>query len=44
MEDGITTLEETSPCTVQRAGTVTVADVPDHGERDIAIRKRGVTR
>jgi hypothetical protein len=28
---------------VQNAGTVTVADVLDHGERDIAIWKRGVT-
>ena len=43
MEDGITTLDETSLCAVQKAGKVTAADVLDHCERDIAIRKRGVT-
>ena len=42
-EDIITSLEETSPCVVQKAGTEVVADVLDGGERDTAIWKRGVT-
>jgi hypothetical protein len=43
MDDGITTLEETSLCAVQESGTVMVADVLDYCERDIAVWKRGVT-